>query len=62
MTELKGNSMPVVFKNAYKRVLVFHHNDADGILSAFAIKKAYDMSLNNPNADMNVACIPCTYR
>lgn len=49
------------FIKNYPNVIIFHHNDADGILAAFIIKKLYDNNLNNQNWDRNVTCIPCSY-
>ena len=46
----------------FPNVIVFHHDDADGICAAFTIKEKYDNSLNDPEWDRNVICIPCNYR
>ena len=45
----------------FPNVIVFHHDDADGICAAFTIKEKYDNSLNDPEWDRNVTCIPCNY-
>lgn len=51
----------MIIENKFPNVLVFHHNDADGICAAFIIKQKYDNNLMNDNWDRNVTCIPCSY-
>lgn len=46
----------------FPNVIVFHHDDADGICAAFVIKQKYDNSLYDSEWDRNVTCISCNYR
>ncbi len=45
----------------YNNIIVFHHDDADGIMAAMAIKAKYDNNLYDDNWDQTVTCIACTY-
>lgn len=45
----------------FPNVIVFHHDDTDGICAAFIIKQKYDNSLSDSDWDRNVTCIPCNY-
>ena len=45
MYDYDGN---IIFKNNYPNVIVFTHNDMDGIFSAMIIKDIYDNNLKNP--------------
>lgn len=45
----------------FPNVIVFHHDDADGIVAAYIIKKKYDNSLVDSDWDRNVTCISCSY-
>ena len=45
----------------FPNVIVFHHDDTDGICAAFVIKQKYDNSLSDSDWDRNVTCIPCNY-
>lgn len=51
----------ITIKNNFPNVIVFHHNDADGITAAFIIKEKYDNNLHNDEWSRNVTCIPCSY-
>ena len=46
----------------FPNVIVFYHDDADGIAAAFIIKDKYDNNLNDEEWDRNVTCISCNYR
>lgn len=48
-------------KTETKYHLVFSHDDADGILAAFAVKFAFDDNLFNEAWPMNVKCHLCNY-
>ena len=45
----------------YPNVIVFHHDDLDGILGAYIIKSKYDNNLIHPDWERNVQCINCKY-
>ena len=51
----------LIFKNNYPNIIVFTHNDMDGILSAMGIKYLYDNNLKNDAWDRNVTCYICSY-
>jgi oligoribonuclease NrnB/cAMP/cGMP phosphodiesterase (DHH superfamily) len=51
----------MIIENKFPNVIIFHHNDADGICAAFVIKNKFDNNLANHNWDRNVTCIPCSY-
>jgi oligoribonuclease NrnB/cAMP/cGMP phosphodiesterase (DHH superfamily) len=42
-------------------IIVFNHNDNDGIFSAFLIKFAFDKNLFDSDYEKNVTCITCAY-
>ena len=52
----------VVYENNFPNVIVFTHNDMDGMFSAMVIKYLYDNNLKNSAWDRNVTCNVCTYR
>lgn len=51
----------LTIKNNFPNIIVFHHNDVDGIAAAFIIKQKFDNNLINQKWDRNVMCIPCSY-
>lgn len=51
----------MIIEKKYPNVIVFHHNDIDGILAAFIVKLKYDNNLSNSSWDRNVHCIFCNY-
>lgn len=48
-------------KTDTKYHLVFSHDDADGVLAAFAVKFAFDNNLFNEAWPQNVECVLCNY-
>ena len=51
----------IIYKNNFPNVIVFTHNDMDGIFSAIIIKDIYDNNLKNDAWDRNVNCYICSY-
>ena len=51
----------LIFNNNYPNVIVFTHNDMDGIFSAMIIKMKYDNNLLNSDWEKNVTCHVCSY-
>lgn len=45
----------------YPNVIVFHHNDPDGVCAAMLVKRKFDNSLMDPEWESNVYCVPCSY-
>lgn len=54
--------MDISYDLKYPNVIVFTHNDMDGLFSAMIIKAKYDNNLANSAWDRNVQCYTCTYR
>lgn len=52
----------LIFENKYPNVIVFTHNDMDGIFSAMTIKYKYDNNLMHKDWERNVNCYVCSYR
>jgi oligoribonuclease NrnB/cAMP/cGMP phosphodiesterase (DHH superfamily) len=51
----------LIIKNKYPNIIVFTHNDMDGMFSAMLIKDKYDNNLANSAWDRNVHCYVCSY-
>ena len=51
----------IVFEKKYPNVIIFTHNDADGLFSAMIIKQKYDNNLANNNWERNVQTYICSY-
>jgi oligoribonuclease NrnB/cAMP/cGMP phosphodiesterase (DHH superfamily) len=51
----------IIYDNKYPNVIVFTHNDMDGIFSAMAVKYKYDNNLMHSEWDRNVNCYICSY-
>ena len=51
----------MIVNRKYPNVIIFHHNDNDGVVAAFIIKQKYDNNLMNNLWERNVTCIPCSY-
>ena len=58
---MKGLIKMDIIRN-FPNVIVFHHDDADGICAAFVVKQKYDNSLSDSDWDRNVTCISCKKR
>ena len=53
--------MNITFKQNYPNIIVFTHNDMDGIFSGILIKYYFDNNLVNDMWERNVNCYTCTY-
>lgn len=51
----------ITYKTDYKSILVFSHDDLDGIFSAYAVKHMYDNNLENEQWERNVKVNLCGY-
>lgn len=53
--------MNIIYKQDYPNVIVFTHNDMDGMFSGMIIKSYFDNNLINDAWERNVTCITCAY-
>jgi hypothetical protein len=53
--------MNIEYQLNFPNVIVFTHNDMDGMFSAMLIKHKYDNNLQNDAWDRNVNCYVCSY-
>lgn len=51
----------MIIEKKYPNVIVFHHDDLDGIVAAFIIKGKLDNNLANQAWERNVQCIACKH-